>query len=70
MQSLNIKADSPIRILTTGFGHDVRRLLVKRKAYNWLMSFSTKKLEIAIEPKGVIYLTDAATEVLTKFDPA
>jgi len=56
--------------LTTGFGHDVRRLLVKRKAYNWLMSFSTKKLEIAIEPKGVIYLTDAATEVLTKFDPA
>ena len=69
MQALNLKYQNPIRILATGFQHDLKRILCKKGAYNWLMSFSMQKLEKAIEPEGVIYLTDNAEEVLTEFNP-
>ena len=69
MHSLNTKYAYPIRILTTGIQKEIRRLLVKKGAFNWVMSFSQQNLEKVIEPENVVYLTDAADDVLTEFDP-
>ena len=65
---MNLKHEQPIRVLVTGINKVVRRRLVRGKAYNWLMSFSTRKLEEAIQPDGVVYITQEAEDVLTEFD--
>ena len=69
MNSMNLQFDQPIRILVTGINVNTRRRLMKHKAYNWLMSFSMKKLEEATQPEGVVYITPEAEDVLDEFDP-
>lgn len=69
MQSLNTKYDNPIKILATGIGKEIRRLLTKKQAFNWIMSFSTHGFQDVVELDNVVYLTDSATEVFTHLDP-
>lgn len=47
----------------------MRKVLVKRKAFNWVMSFSTHPLEKVVDPENVVYITDEADEILQEFDP-
>ena len=69
IQALAAKHAKPIKIIASGVNTDIRRLLVKRKAYNWLMSFSKNPVEKVVDSDNIVYLTDDAEEEFKRFDP-
>lgn len=69
IQSAVAKQRRPIRVLATGISTGVRRVLNRRKAFNWLMSFSKHPVDKVAELDNAVYLTDAAEEVLEDYDP-
>ena len=69
IQSLSARHQKPIKTIVSGICHEVRRLLVKRKAYNWLMSFSKYPVEKVVDSDNLVFITDEAEEVLDQFDP-
>ena len=69
MQGMVGKYKNPVKVVATGINKNERRLLVKKKAFNWLMDFSSHPIEKVIDLDNVVYLTDDAEEVFQELDP-
>lgn len=69
MQGIVGKYKNPVKVVATGINKNARRLLVKKKAFNWLMDFSRQPVEKVIDLDNVVYLTDDAEEVFQELDP-
>lgn len=69
IQSIVARNQKPLKVLAAGVNTELRRLLVKRKGYNWLMSFSIHPVEKVVDRENLVFITDSAEEVLQQFDP-
>lgn len=69
ISALQYKSDKPMNVVVTGVGQRTQRMLAKKLAMKWALTFKETKLEKLIENQKVVYLSPDAIEVMTEFNP-